>query len=46
MLDDLFSGFFAEVAEGTFRYFLEKPRSIVPFAIGANKTMFCGRQWA
>ena len=46
ILDDLFSGFFAEVAEGTFRYFLEKPRSIVPFAIGANKTMFCGRQWA
>ena len=41
ILDDFFSEFFPEVAEGTFRYFVEAPRSIVPFAIGANKVLFC-----
>jgi Methyltransferase domain len=41
ILDDFFSQFFPEVAEGTFRYFVEASRSIIPFAVGANKVLFC-----
>lgn len=46
ILDDFFSEFFPEVAEGTFRYFSERERPVVPFAIGGNKVMFCAKPWA
>lgn len=40
ILDDVFNESFPGVSQGVYRYFSE-PRSIIPFAIGAGKTLFC-----
>jgi hypothetical protein len=40
ILDDVFTEVFPGVSEGVYRYFSE-PRSIIPFAICAGKTLFC-----
>jgi hypothetical protein len=43
--DDFFNELWPDVAVATVRYF-DQPRSIVPFAIGANKVMFCHPTYA
>jgi hypothetical protein len=40
VLDDVFNERWPGVADGMHRYFV-RPRNLVPFAIGANKTYFC-----
>jgi hypothetical protein len=45
ILDDCFKEMWPGVINGVHRFFSE-PRSIVPFAIGANKTFFCHRPFA
>ncbi len=45
ILDDCFNESWPDVAVGTVRYF-SRPRSIVPFAIGGNKVMFCQPAYA
>jgi hypothetical protein len=42
MLDDFFNDMFPGVSEGAYHYF-SKCRRIAPFAIGANKVLFCHR---
>jgi len=42
MLDDFFNEMHPGVSEGTYHYF-SKCRRIAPFAIGANKVLFCHR---
>jgi hypothetical protein len=43
--DDFFNEIWPDVAVATVRYF-DKPRTIVPFALGGNKTMFCHPAYA
>jgi hypothetical protein len=43
--DDFFNELWPDVAVATVRYF-DKPRGIVPFAIGGNKIMFCHPAYA
>jgi hypothetical protein len=45
ILDDCFNESFPGVAEGVFQYF-SQPRSITPFAVGADKTFFCHHEFA
>src|SRR5262249_15960759 len=40
ILDDYFNEMWPGVSEGVNRYFRE-PRGVLPFATGANKTLFC-----
>jgi hypothetical protein len=45
ILDDCFNEAFPGVSDAVHRYFTQ-PRTIVPFAIGANKTFFCHPEYA
>lgn len=45
ILDDCFNETWPGVVEGVQQYF-SSPRSIVPFGIGANKTLFCHKPFA
>jgi len=45
ILDDCFNGAWPGVTDGVHQYF-STPRTIFPFAIGANKTFFCHRPFA
>jgi hypothetical protein len=45
ILDDCFNEAWPGVSDGVHRYF-SKPRSIVPFGIGAGKTFFCQQAFA
>jgi hypothetical protein len=45
ILDDCFNDTWPGVVEGVHQYFAS-PRSIVPFGIGANKTLFCHKPFA
>lgn len=46
ILDDCFNEMWPGVSEGVHRYFSGAQRTIVPFASGGNKTLFCARQHA
>jgi hypothetical protein len=45
ILDDCFKEMWPGVVTGVERHFAQ-PRSVVPFALGANKTFFCHRPYA
>lgn len=45
ILDDVFNEMWPGVSDGTHQYFREG-RSVVPFAIGGNKTLFCHPSFA
>ena len=45
ILDDCFNEEWPGVSDGVHLYFSE-PRSIVPFAVGVGKTLFCHREFA
>jgi hypothetical protein len=45
ILDDYFNETWPEVSAGTVKYF-DTPRGIAPFAIGANKILFCHPDYA
>jgi len=42
ILDDCFNEMWPGVVDGVHKYF-SQPRTIVPFGVGANKTLFCHR---
>lgn len=46
ILDDCFNEKWPGVSEGLFRHFSEAQPKIVPFATGANKTLFCTPEYA
>jgi hypothetical protein len=46
ILDDCFNELWPGVSEGVYRYFSGKQRTIVPFATGGNKTLFCASEYA
>jgi hypothetical protein len=46
ILDDCFNEKWPGVSEGLFRYFSDAQPTIVPFATGGNKTLFCTPEYA
>jgi hypothetical protein len=46
ILDDCFNEFFPGVSDGVHHYFSDTQRTIVPFAAGGNKTLFCAPEFA